>query len=588
MRIFNLSILVILALSYSEANAQTREDRIARILQESAEIDYLTAINTIKDVFPKHVSSTEPYVLVNNSAEFEDSNPCLCSLVIDEYYKKINSPEKRTIVYDFDIADISLSSKWINDGEIFNIKMEKESVAEVQVYVGNKVKKQVSVNMIEFASPQGKEDDLMIAFYQLKRLCEQGNIITQKENTAISTVALNEAGIPLKIEKETSKTQVIPVLPDLTSSGDEIVSEKPTYKLMFKILSDSQIPINDIHIDVNNNPIVINGKKTHYSSSKVDDGYSHSYSNTIDLIYGSNLISIAIKTADGVVGLEPFTINYLPQKPNLFLYSIGIPSDDLKYTQDDAEDFSSIFDQMDKDNSLFDQIKIKRYTSSEETTKQALARSIENIKNDYALKDKIGKNDVMILYLSSHGYYDKEAGKYKIAASNYDPLYSNSSSLDFENDILDVIAGVNCKKIFFIDACYSGSIDYQKYDGAKNTSADEVELARSISVLVNGRNDSYFVMSSSQDEKSYEDDLWSNGAYTEAIVKGLTVSSPHERTKIPADSNNDKIIYLFELVDYLQEKVPALVNTKRPKPVSSQNPILIDGLSKLDIPIFSY
>jgi len=91
-------------------------------------------------------------------------------------------------------------------------------------------------------------------------------------------------------------------------------------------------------------------------------------------------------------------------------------------------------------------------------------------------------------------------------------------------------------------------------------------------------------MSSSKKERSYEDSSWENGAFTEILTQGLGIES---NGYAKADENEDNVIYLYELVRYLQSEVPKLVDQKIPKTKTTQNPIIIDGFSKLDIPIFS-
>lgn len=576
------TFLILVVFFPSILMSQSKEAIMAELIEQSLAYDVPTAINTIKEHFNDHASSTIPYILHNTQIEISESEPCLCDIKVDEYYNKLYFDDKRTIVYHFDLGDLIMRHDWIHENEIFRLKMHHESYADVKVYSDSKLQKEITTDIVEFASPKNKEDEMIMSFARLYKACSSDeNIIRPKIN-----INTNKTGDELILSlSDSKKPKIVSVNPDLDITGDELLSDKPKYNIEFKMLYSRRIPLSDIHIDINNMPIALDGKKHTYNLTQTESGYLYHYKNEVDLVYGSNIVSIAIETPEGIIGLDPYDVKYLPVRPNLFVYTMGIPSEDLKYTSDDASDIGEIFKTQNGVQSLFENIKVKVVTSKKETSKEGLARQFETIKNDFLLKNAIGINDVLIIYLSSHGFFDEQSKKYKIAASNYDPLYANSSSLDFENDILDVIASVNCKKIFLLDACYSGSVDYQKYDGAKSHDSREIELAKSLSVLVNGKNDSYFIVSSSQDEKSYEDPEWQNGAFTEAILDGLR---PKENSFALADDNADNIIYLFELVDYLQEAVPRLVNSKKPKATTSLNPILIDGLEKLDIPIFSY
>ncbi len=560
---------------------QSKEQIISQLIDEASDMEIAVAVSTINEHFVNHTSSTEPYLLHNANIALNETQPCKCTIHVDEYYMKLHSDKKRTIIYSVNLGEMILNHDWVQKGEIFQLKTEKGNHADVQVFNDGKLEKELTTDIVEFASPKNREDELIMSFARLQKACHTNEIYIPNNNNTAKSLEKDE----MTLGRNSQETAIISLSPEITNSNTEVDSEYPTYDIRFKVFNKERIPLSSIHIDLNQDPLSREGSKLEYNINKTDDGYIHDYRNVINLSYGTNIVSIAMETTDGITGLDPYKINYLPIKPNLFVYSIGIPSSDLKYTSQDAQDLGNIFSLQNDNDGLFGKVEINIITDAQETTKQGLARHFENIKNDYTLKNRIGSNDVVIFYLSSHGFYHEESQKYKIAASNYDPLYSNSSSLDFENDILDVIASVNCKKVFFLDACYSGSINYPKYDGTKSGRSNEIELAKSLSVLLNGKNDSYFIVSSSQDEKSYEDDKWENGAFTEAIIRGL---KPKEHSFASADDNADNIVYLFELVDYLQEAVPRIVSAKIPKTSTSQNPILIDGLSKLDIPIFSY
>jgi len=115
---------------------------------------------------------------------------------------------------------------------------------------------------------------------------------------------------------------------------------------------------------------------------------------------------------------------------------------------------------------------------------------------------------------------------------------------------------INCKKLVFVDACHSGA-------GEKFNIADlnyEIEKLNKITTGL-----TTFV-SSQGDELSYEDSAWKNGAFTEAIIKGLSEGE--------ADLDKNYIVTVNELSSYLTAEVPRMVLDKKGKP---QNPKLLSN-----------
>jgi uncharacterized caspase-like protein len=74
-----------------------------------------------------------------------------------------------------------------------------------------------------------------------------------------------------------------------------------------------------------------------------------------------------------------------------------------------------------------------------------------------------------------------------------------------------------------------------------------------INNLINAGNDVNVITSSSDDQVSWEDDSWQNGAFTRAIREAL------EQGK--ADQDRNGIIRIRELVEYIKTRVPEMVTS---------------------------
>jgi hypothetical protein len=151
-----------------------------------------------------------------------------------------------------------------------------------------------------------------------------------------------------------------------------------------------------------------------------------------------------------------------------------------------------------------------------------------------------------------------------IHASDYDPIYEDETTLSFQKDIQDKLKDIPCKKIFLIDACHSGAAGQVAAiaDGIKGTEEDD--LATALIKLSDASNDFYYLLSSSAGEVSYTDDSWGNSAFTKGILEALHDQSESTLQGIQhADEDGNRIIDLKEIFEYLQERVPVIIQSKK-------------------------
>lgn len=109
-------------------------------------------------------------------------------------------------------------------------------------------------------------------------------------------------------------------------------------------------------------------------------------------------------------------------------------------------------------------------------------------------------------------------------------------------------------QIFLIDACQSG-----------NASGEGIARIASHQKNLN------LIASCQASEFSYEDEAWQNGAFTHAWIKGIQAFT-QKPTSVDLDA--DGRLTLGELFAFVQKETPALVEKKRPKPKTSQKPVI--------------
>lgn len=326
----------------------------------------------------------------------------------------------------------------------------------------------------------------------------------------------------------------------------------------------------------------------------------YQFSHTLTLVPGWNAIPVRVDDENGTY-YDTLKINFvskIQQKPTLHIIAIAPnysnPNHKLAFNQKDADDIVEIARKQ-AGRGVFDEIKIKKLTSTQETTADNIKRVFRELsrraKKDYENSDAIGVQDVIWVFFSSHGKMIKN--KFKILPSNYaddDDEEQEESSVDYRTAVLDKLQEVvkeetqdtNRRKIIvFIDACHSG--------GAKSKgdlTNDEIN-----SMALNALNSSaagIITVSSTTDSLlSYEDALWQNGAFTKALVEALDNQKVTKKngSTLSADTNLDKIITIEEMYNFLKIRIPDLINQIHNSASRQQEPFIPTRQLKDNLPV---
>lgn len=202
-------------------------------------------------------------------------------------------------------------------------------------------------------------------------------------------------------------------------------------------------------------------------------------------------------------------------KRKLYAVFVGVSDYDkpglkLNFADDDARDFSA--SEAAQMGNLYETVEVKLLTDKE--------ASAENIRSALGwLEDKVGPEDVGLLFMAGHGITDAKQRFYFLPVGG-DPEDLRSTAIG-EGEIREAISSLAGKALFFIDACHSA--DSLKTDVAQ---AD-------VTAVVNrmARSDSGVIMfaSSGGNELSLERADWNNGAFTETLLAGLAGAADYEK-----------------------------------------------------------
>lgn len=340
----------------------------------------------------------------------------------------------------------------------------------------------------------------------------------------------------------------------------------------FKMTIVAPKPVNTRNIKMKVNGIEMDGSKFNeedLSAPSIENTrYTYTYRNKIPLQQGNNRVEVVV---DDQIS-DPLEVEFAPERANLFVVTIGPKHEDLHYTAKDATDFGNAFKNQGGENGLFNKVFVKTLTAPEQTDITAIKQAMYDLA--YQWNDgQIKANDVLILFVSSHGKIVDN--RFKILQTGYNPKYDRLT-IDFKTDILETLSPLNCKKIIFLDACHSGGAK----EGFGGLSKAVVELAQTqpgVSTLT----------SCGSTEKSYEDESWENGAFTEALLDAFSDNTCSDgEGQFQADADDDQVLRLGELYSFLRRRVPALVQTGIPNAPTSQTPFMPESELDKHLPLY--
>ena len=259
-------------------------------------------------------------------------------------------------------------------------------------------------------------------------------------------------------------------------------------------------------------------------------------------------VSLIARTADGAslpatlalkwTGADPLTTPHA----KLYAVLVGVSDYDrsdlkLGFADADARDLGGALRK--QPVRVYDSVEMKLLTD-----KQATA---ENIREALSwLEQKTGENDTGLLFLAGHGVTDARQRFYFLpVGGDPDPGKLPATAIS-EIEIQQAIGRIAGKAVFLIDACHSAAgLDGQ--DAAADATGIVNRMARAESGIV-------MFASSTGREVSYESKEWSHGAFTKALLEGLSGK---------ADYQQDGHITVAELNLWLSSRVAELTDNRQ-------------------------
>jgi len=205
-------------------------------------------------------------------------------------------------------------------------------------------------------------------------------------------------------------------------------------------------------------------------------------------------------------------------KPKLYVLAVGMskyrnPDFNLDFAAKDARDFTDALKR--QKGLLYRDVEVKLLTDAG-ATKDDVLDGLE------WLKQQVTSRDVGILFLAGHGMNDN-AGNYYFLPHNVNSEQLLRTGVA-HNDIKLTLNSIAGKALFFIDTCHSGNA----LGTAKTRGFTDINAV--VSDLASAENGVVVFTASTGRQFSQESPAWANGAFTKAVVEGLTGQADYRKT----------------------------------------------------------
>jgi WD40 repeat protein len=327
----------------------------------------------------------------------------------------------------------------------------------------------------------------------------------------------------------------LPPVIDLLSPA-EVRTDQPSLTIRFRARTAADAPVIAIRTRVDG--AIIDGK----GLAVVGTGDERSL--TLQLPRSSCVVQLFAESRRGVSTPATVTVTWsgaaaeFAIKPKLYVLAVGVgayASPDipkLALAAKDARDFAAALKL--QAGKLYREVEVRALTDSE-ATRDEIVDGLD------WLQSQVTQHDVGMLFLSGHGVNDPTLGYvYLPVNADLDRLRRTGVAME---DIKLTMANLVGKAVFFLDTCHSGNV---LGSGRK---AVESDIAGVVNELASAENGVVVFSSSTGRQYSLESPEWGNGAFTKALIEGISGK---------ADYLGDGRITIKMLDLYVSERVKAL------------------------------
>lgn len=208
----------------------------------------------------------------------------------------------------------------------------------------------------------------------------------------------------------------------------------------------------------------------------------------------------------------------LDLRPALYVLAVGVskyqsPGIQLAFASKDATDFASVFKL--QENQLYRKVEVKLLTDAG-AKRDDILDGLEWIRREMTARD------VGVVFMAGHGVNDSD-GVYYYLPQDTDPDRLKRTGVIF-TEIRNTLASLPGKALFFVDTCHSGNV---LGTGRRAIGSDLTAVVNELSSAENGV---IVFAASTGRQAAQESPEWGNGAFTRAVVEGMSGKADVGRT----------------------------------------------------------
>lgn len=302
--------------------------------------------------------------------------------------------------------------------------------------------------------------------------------------------------------------------------------------------------IGDVRLYLNESAIVLDRSRNQAVASM--PGSTQVLSYKVRLVAGTNRIRAIAFNADN--SMQSANANHVIEasivaaRPSLHAIVIGIndyedPRLSLRYPVADAQLVAATLRQ--QVPGLFESVNIVELTGRPQTTREAISKALQDMSRH------VRPDDLFVFFVASHGTVDD--GEYFLITSNVGATSTHilKRTALSQEDLKSLIANIPAtKKLVVIDTCNAGKLGEVIQMAMLTRGMNEETALKILSRAVGST-----IISASTSMQQAVEGYKGHGLFTWVVVEGL---------KGAADGDKDGYVKTHELVNYVDDKVPAL------------------------------
>lgn len=346
---------------------------------------------------------------------------------------------------------------------------------------------------------------------------------------------------------DTPRRSEMPPVVTLLSPADGSAFDDTRQSLRFRIRSESEVK--PVKILIDGRPIPAKralSRQNQFEQDRVQEVDLPAHDVEISVIaenaYGASPPATARLQWSG----DPNAVREL--KPRLFVFAAGVAQyqnqqvPPLVFPPKDAKDFADLLRK--QQGRMYRDVNIRVPTIADRAAIDA---------GFLWLKREVKEGDVVMLMLSGHGVTD-EAGRYMFLPRDADPDQLSTTAIS-GNAISELAGSLQGKVMVFLDTCHSGSLR----SATRNSNADRLTID-----LTQPENGVIVFSASTGNGSAQEDPAWGNGAFTKALLEGISGE---------ADMRNKGEVTVTGLDFYVSQRVKELTNGRQLPTTAKPNTI---------------